>query len=143
MLTLQVWDIAKASLLADFVGHEGYVSCVTLAPDGTLCASAGKDGVIYMWSVSPSQFMYSLPGGEEVNALAFSPSRYWLAAATHSSIKIYDLQERVVLEELRPEIYTSSKEPAPLSLSWSADGQVLFAGYNDNNIRAWQVMQSL
>jgi len=26
-----------------------------------------------------------------------------------------------------------------LSLAWSPDGQTLFAGYNDNLIRVWQV----
>ena len=29
--------------------------------------------------------------------------------------------------------------PQCLSMAWSADGQTLFAGYSDNQIRVWQV----
>ena len=37
---------------------------------------------------------------------------------------------------------TARADP-PQSLSWSADGQTLFAGYSDNLIRVWQVCYSI
>lgn len=133
------------SLKADFVGHTGYVSTLTVSPDGSLCASAGKDGSIILWDLTLSTTLYSLSSGDEIYALAFSPNRYWLCAATSSSIKIYNLEERKLMDELKPEFAAgenSSKEPECLSLAWSADGQNLFAGYTDNVIRVWQVMTS-
>lgn len=136
------WDVSTGELAADFVGHKNYINTAVLAPDGTLCASAGKEGVINIWNVEPSSFMYSLPGQEEVFNLAFSPSRYWLAAATASGIKIYDLQSHALREELHIETPTG-KEPVPVSVTWSPDGQVLFAGYTDGVVRVWQVMRSL
>ena len=33
--------------------------------------------------------------------------------------------------------------PQCLSMAWSADGQTLFAGYSDNQIRVWQVSDQL
>ncbi|MRA75794.1 hypothetical protein GH890_30570, partial [Bacillus thuringiensis] len=76
------------------------------------------------------------------NALTFSPNRYWLCAATGPSIKIWDLEGKIVVDELRQEVISTSSHAEPpqcISLAWSADGQTLFAGYTDNLIRVWQV----
>ena len=129
---------------ADFIGHTGYVSCITISPDGSLCASAGKDGVIILWDLNTNDTLYTLNAGSEVHALAFSPNRYWLAVATSTGIKIFNLEARSLLDELKPEfaIGAKAKDPEAISLVWSADGQNLFAGYTDNVIRVWQVMTS-
>merc|ERR1712076_316859 len=77
-----------------------------------------------------------------INSLTVSPNRYWLCAATGASIKIWDLEGKIIVDELKPEVLsTSTKAEAPscTSLAWSADGQTLFAGYTDNLIRVWQV----
>ena len=97
-----------------------------------------------MWDLNSKLTMYTLNANAEVHALAFSPSRYWLAAATATGIKIFNLQERTLLDELKPEfaIGAKAKDPEAISLAWSADGQNLFAGYTDNVIRVWQVMTS-
>lgn len=71
--------------------------------------------------------------------MAFAPTRYWIAAATAAGIKIYDLRTRALREVLILDDF-EGKEPTPISLTWSADGQILFAGYTDHVIRAWQVM---
>ena len=70
--------------------------------------------------------------------------RYWLCAATGPSIKVWDLESKNMVEELRPEVPGSATALPPqcLSLAWSADGQTLFAGYSDSMIRVWQVRRS-
>jgi guanine nucleotide-binding protein subunit beta-2-like 1 protein len=97
-----------------------------------------------LWDLNTYKTLYTLNANSEVHALAFSPNRYWLAAATTSGIKIFKLQERTLLDELKPEfsVGTKAKDPEAISLAWSADGQNLFAGYTDNKIRVWQVMTS-
>jgi len=57
------------------------------------------------------------------------------------------LESKEMVEELRPEVVSQSQNsntepPKCLSLAWSTDGQTLFAGYSDNNIRVWQVSVS-
>lgn len=97
-----------------------------------------------MWDLNSNKSLYTLNANAEVHALSFSPNRYWVAAATSTGIKVFNLQERTLLDELKPEFATGgkAKDPEPVSLAWSADGQSLFAGYTDNLIRAWQVMTS-
>lgn len=140
--TVKVWNLTNCKLKTNHYGHTGYLNNVTVSPDGSLCASGGKDGNAMLWDLNEGKHLYTLDGGGIINALCFSPNRYWLCAATGPSIKIWDLEGKVVVDELRQEVIgTGSKAEPPqcISLAWSADGQTLFAGYTDNLIRVWQV----
>ena len=76
---------------------------------------------------------------EFVTILSFC--RYWLCAASGPSIKVWDLESKNQVEDLRPEVAGSARAEPPqcTALAWSSDGQTLFAGYSDNLIRVWQV----
>ncbi len=98
-----------------------------------------------LWDLNEGKHLYSLEAGEIINALVFSPNRYWLCAATGSSIKIWDLESKSIVDELCPEFPEQGKKaltPECISLAWSADGQTLFAGYTDKTIRVWQVVHA-
>lgn len=49
-----------------------------------------------LWDLNEGKHLYSLEAGDVVNALVFSPNRYWLCAATASCIKIFDLESKCV-----------------------------------------------
>jgi len=138
---VKVWNLTNCKLKTNHFGHHGYLNVVTVSPDGSLCASGGKDGQAMLWDLNEGKHLYTLDGGDIINSLCFSPNRYWLCAASGPSIKIWDLEGKIVVDELRPEVLTSSscEPPQCISLAWSADGQTLFAGYTDNLIRVWQV----
>lgn len=136
---VKVWNLTNCKLKTNHFGHSGYLNCVTVSPDGSLCASGGKDGNAMLWDLNEGKHLYTLDGGSIINALCFSPNRYWLCAATGSSVKIWDLEGKVVVDELRQEVISKSEPPNCTCLAWSADGQTLFAGYTDNLIRVWQV----
>jgi len=139
---VKVWNLTNCKLKTNHIGHSGYLNTVTVSPDGSLCASGGKDGNAMLWDLHEGKHLYTLEGGEVINALTFSPNRYWLCAATGGTVKIWDLEGKVVVDELKPEVLTASSKAEPpqcISLAWSADGQTLFAGYTDNVIRVWQV----
>ncbi|KAB5539268.1 WD40-repeat-containing domain protein [Coniochaeta sp. 2T2.1] len=142
---VKVWELSTCKLQTDHIGHTGYINTVTISPDGSLCASGGKDGTTMLWDLNESKHLYSLNANDEIHALVFSPNRYWLCAATASSIIIFDLEKKSKVDELKPEFQTTgkkSRDPECVSLAWSADGQTLFAGYTDNIIRAWGVMSA-
>ncbi|ORY76904.1 WD40-repeat-containing domain protein [Leucosporidium creatinivorum] len=139
---VQVWELSKCKLRTNHFGHTGYISTVTVSPDGSLCASGGKDGITMLWDLNEGKHLYSLEAGDTINALVFSPNRYWLCAATDSAIKIFDLESKSIVDELKPEFETTQGGRAPIatSLAWSADGQTLFAGYSDNVTRVYSVV---
>jgi guanine nucleotide-binding protein subunit beta-2-like 1 protein len=41
---VKVWELSKCKLRTNHFGHTGYITTVTVSPDGSLCASGGKDG---------------------------------------------------------------------------------------------------
>lgn len=138
---VKVWNLADSRLQADLVGHKGYLNTVTVSPDGSLCASGGKDGVAMLWDLNEGKQLYELDAGAEINSLVFSPNRYWLCAATKKCIKIYDLETKSTVAELDAEFEETVSKDAlqhyATSLAWSADGSTLYAGYTDNKIRVW------
>jgi guanine nucleotide-binding protein subunit beta-2-like 1 protein len=139
---VKVWNLTKCKLRTNHIGHNGYINSVTVSPDGTLCASGGKDAVTMLWDLNDHKHLYSLEAGDAIHAMCFSPNRYWLCAATSSCIKIWDLETKIVVDELKPDFVAVGKNsaiPACISLAWSADGNFLFSGYTDNMIRVWQV----
>jgi len=141
---VKVWSLQNCKLKTDHIGHHGYLNTVTMSPDGSLCASGGKDAKAMLWDLNDGKHLYTLDNNDIINALCFSPNRYWLCAATGPVIKIWDLESKNMVEELKPEVPSRSGNKPPvqpqcLSMAWSADGQTLFAGYSDNKIRVWQV----
>lgn len=148
---VKVWNLTHCKLRNNLIGHTGYVNTVTVSPDGSLCASGGKDGKAMLWDLNEGRHLSTLEAGDIIHSLVFSPTKYWLCAATASAIKIWDLESKEpVVEELKPpvvenqEIKKKHNKTVPIqciSLCWSLDGLTLYAGYTDNVIRAWVVTQ--
>jgi len=145
---VKVWNLQNCKLRTNLIGHTGYVNTVTVSPDGSLCASGGKDGTAMLWDLTEGKHLESLDAGGIIHALTFSPNRYWLCAATENGIRIWDLEIKSIVVELTknlPDFFPSSTtnvarlNPACISLAWSGDGSTLFAGYTDNLIRVFSL----
>merc|ERR1711957_460455 len=117
---IKVWNLNNCKLKTNLAGHSGVLYTITVSPDGSLCGSGGKDGT----------------------AMCFSPKNYWLCAATDTSIKIWDLENKNVLDELTTKTIPKSGIPWCVSLQWSADGNTLFAGSTDGHIYVYQIGRS-
>jgi len=139
---VKVWGLSNCRLRTNLVGHTGYLNTVTVSPDGSLCASGGKDGVAMLWDLSEGKRLYSLEAGDIIHALVFSPNRYWLVAATTTSIKIWDLESKGMVDEIFVEFGPAGKNaqvPYCTSLAWTNEGTELYAGYTDNVVRIYHV----
>jgi guanine nucleotide-binding protein subunit beta-2-like 1 protein len=139
---VKVWSAHEFKLKANLIGHTGYINAVTVSPDGSLCASGGKDGTTMLWDLNDLKHLNSLEAGDVIHALCFSPNKYLLCAAVASTIKIWDLESKLCIFTLEaPDLPARNKKATPIqciSLAWSVDGTVLFAGYTDNKIRVFQ-----
>ena len=96
---VKVWSLTNCKLRKNLVGHTGYVNSVTVSPDGSLCASGGKDGVAMLWDLGEGKRLYSLDAWDIIHSLCFSPNRYWLCAATQSCIMIWDLETKSIVAD--------------------------------------------
>lgn len=137
---VKVWNLNNCLIRTNHIGHSGYLNTVVVAPDGTLCASGGKDGRAMLWDLGARQFLYTLEAGGEIKSLCFSPSHYWLCAAVGSTIKIWDLSKKTLIDELK----TDQRQRIECQcLTWSNDGSRLYAGYSDGAIRVWEVANTM
>jgi len=140
---VKVWSLSDCKLKHNLVGHTGYLNTVTVSPDGSLCASGGKDGTARLWDLNEGKHLYSLDAGSIINALTFSPNRYWLCAGTDTSIKIWDLESKSIVADLNKtnveNFNSKTNNPVCTSLCWNADGNTLYAGYTDGVVRIWDV----
>jgi guanine nucleotide-binding protein subunit beta-2-like 1 protein len=135
-----VWSLNTCKLKTNLAGHTGVLYPITISPDGSLCGSGGKAGPAMLWAVNDGKHLSSLDANSTIHALCFSPTTYWLCAATDTSIKIWDLENKNVLDELT-KISGPNKNGLPwcVSLQWSADGNTLFAGSTDGHIYVYQI----
>jgi guanine nucleotide-binding protein subunit beta-2-like 1 protein len=139
---VKVWNLSNCKLRTNHIGHTGYLNTVTVSPDGSLCASGGKDGIAMLWEVNAGRNLYSLDAKSVIHALVFSPTRYWLVAATTKNITIWDLETKAEVATLDVEfegLGDRALQPYCTSLCWNHDGTVLFSGYTDNKVRVWKV----
>jgi len=148
--TVKVWDLHRRKLKFNLCGHNSRINCVTVSPDGTLCATGGRDGKAILWDLNEGGSLFTLDAGEEINALTFSPNRYWLCGATGSSVKIWDLESKLEVGALMTtgdaddttESNKTRLRVLCISLTWSKDGTTLFAGYTDSLIRVYRLSDS-
>lgn len=115
--TVKVWNLTNCKLRNSLNDHKGYVNTVTVSPDGSLCASGGKDGVAMLWDLAEGKRLYSLDSGDIIHSLCFSPNRYWLCAATQTCIKVWDLESKTIVDELRPDFM--GKKTIQRSCRWA------------------------
>ncbi|KAI3979240.1 hypothetical protein MKX01_007716 [Papaver californicum] len=54
---VKVWNLTNCKLRNTLAGHGGYVNIVVVSPDGSLCASGGKDGVTLLWDLAEDLFL--------------------------------------------------------------------------------------
>ncbi|KAL0853735.1 hypothetical protein Bca101_058887 [Brassica carinata] len=150
--TVKVWNLQNCKIRNTLAGHSGYLNTVAVSPDGSLGASGGKDGAVLLWDMAEGKTLYSLEAGSVIHSLCFSPTRYWVCAATENSIRMWDLESKIVVEDLKVDLkaeaekFDSSvgngnkaKAIYCTSLKWSADGNTLFSGYTDGVIRVWGI----
>jgi guanine nucleotide-binding protein subunit beta-2-like 1 protein len=140
---VKLWNLGNFSLQQTLQApNKGFVNSVCISPDGSLCATGGKDGVASLWDLNEFKELYQLNDpGDTINALVFSPNRYWLTVATRNKIRVYDLETRDSVAELSHNPDGADRAKAEcISLAWSQpDGQTLYSGYTDGLIRVWQV----
>jgi len=135
---IKVWNLNNCKLRTNLIGHTAALLTVTISPDGSLCASGGKDCVSMLWDVNEGKHLYSLDANSTINSLCFSPCNYWLLAATDNSVKIWDLENKNVLAELQPEKKNKNGTWCT-SLAWSSDGRTLFLGNAEGHIHVYEV----
>jgi len=135
---VKVWKMTDFTLKHNLKGHTSYINALIISPDGSLIATGDKN-IIILWDIHEGRELGSYSTTDEVYCLCFSPTRYWVCAATGSDIKIWDLETKYEVASISSFSYTDKRKQKYTCLEWSSDGKTLYIGRSDNKIEVWAV----
>ncbi|OJA16347.1 hypothetical protein AZE42_10867 [Rhizopogon vesiculosus] len=116
--------------------HSGKIKSLDFSSDGTVLATGSWDQTTELWSTSTWQVVGNpINCGARVQCVRFSPSGEFLAIATASDIKIWNLRMRKCIAKFKAAINGGHNT----SLAWTPSGtHLLSAGSkSDPTIREW------
>jgi WD40 repeat protein len=125
---IDVYDLARGTMLAPLRGHGRAIRCLCLSPDGrTVISTSGNDdepAELLLWDSPTGTLRQALTGhGVAVTALAVSPDGQRLAsAAVDGTVKVWDLATG------KPRRDLAVKGQQWHTVAWSGDGKRLAAG---------------
>ncbi|MDE0483012.1 MAG: WD40 repeat domain-containing protein [Candidatus Poribacteria bacterium] len=102
---LELWDIRNPNEITEIteiteIHHTKYANsmrCADFSPNGKWLAIGFENGDIKFWDLEQKQFIKTLSvpheSHEHLKDIIFSPDGRWIAAAEHSSLSLWDVQQ--------------------------------------------------
>lgn len=137
---IRIWSLALDNPQLTIAAGAG-ISAIALAPDGKTILAGDVNGNTGLWDLNTGKLIQNFPnGGTDVKALAFSPDGKLAAIPelreNRGSVNLYELATGKLLKTFS---VTSTNLPVVGTLTFSADGKMIFAGYFDDSSRLWDV----
>lgn len=155
--TVKVWDASSMSLKNTFTGHTNAVTSLSFAQKACYLASGGKDGSVILWNINEGAHLKHITHNAPVNQVLFSKHKYQIVVATDNGFLLWDLVKDEIQEHIQ--VFQSQEEEdsddeaekkeskkvrekkpvACLCVAWSDNGNYLYTGWADNNVRVYEV----
>ena len=144
--SVKAWQISEqcTELYNIQAAHEGRCHSVSFTPDGQWLITGGSDRKVVMWNAQTGAKMLSFTASAVINYVCACPTRAWITAATYEGIHVWDISDKQQIDLVDIAFSPRGKrnagrKPDCTTLAWADDGAVLYAGYNDGVIKAWEV----
>ncbi len=132
--TIILWDLVTERELVR-MESEYTIDTLSVSHDGTLVASAGRDGLVEVWEVNTGQLKNTFRHNDRVNSIAFSPTENILASgAGDTTVKLWNAITGT-------EILTIRRTERISTVAFSPDGKTLawIEASSPDTIHLWDV----
>lgn len=133
--SVKVWDTNTGSLSSNLQGCLGSVLDLSITHDNQSVIAASSSNNLYVWDINSGRVRHTLTGHtDKVCAVDVSKisSRHVVSAAYDRTIKVWDLVKGYCTNTI---IFYSNCN----ALCFSMDGQTIFSGHVDGNLRLWDI----
>lgn len=139
---LKIWN-GIFRMVASIKAHDSYINALDISRNGLYIATGGKDQIVKMWDFHDLKQVYAEYKCESIiNDVCFNTHYQWLAVATDTGIKIFDIatESQALFAQIKIQSEDEKKKPPrPISICWSANGSRIYAGCSDGLIRVYNV----
>jgi WD40 repeat protein len=111
-LSVKVWEAATGKLIARFDGHDSSVTQVAVAPDGRSAFSAGGDGFVCQWDLTPKPHAGPRQKLEDLWVAAAEPDPAFAVPAAWALITRSGKSRTFVADRLPPYVMPKRAEIA-------------------------------
>lgn len=132
---VKVWDTDSGSLISNLRGCLGSVLDLAITNDNRSVIAASSSNNLYAWDLNSGRVHHTLTGHtDKVCAVDVSKvsSRHVVSSAYDRTIKVWDLLKGYCINTI---IFHSNCN----ALCFSMDGQTIFSGHVDGNLRLWDI----
>lgn len=141
---LKIWN-TNFQIRYTFKAHLGNINALAISPNFKYVATGGKDKMLNIWELKDlNAVSRAIDAGSTINQISFNYKQQWVAVATETSVKVWDLQSKdsspiaELASDRKEKEGKKGKLPQCISLTWNALGDKIFAGFSDGVIRVWQ-----
>jgi guanine nucleotide-binding protein subunit beta-2-like 1 protein len=122
--------------------HESNINALDISRNGVYVATGGKDQVVKIWDINDmKQPLMEYKCESIINALSFNTTFQWVAAATDTGIKIWDIaNETNLFAQIKIQNEDETKKsPKCISICWSGNGKKIYVGCSDSLVRVYSI----
>jgi WD40 repeat protein len=132
--TVTIYDLERQSIRLR-LEHQGKVLCVAFSADDKRLASGGwGEKPARVWDLASGRESASYGAvGDRVDALVFSPTNQYIAAAIHSTARVWDLRTHEERHNLRGDTGKCT------SVAIDREGLKLAATYDNGTVSIWDL----
>jgi len=139
-MTCALWDIETGQAVTKFSGHSGDVMGLVVLPDRKAFVSGACDATAKLWDIRDGNCCQTFEGHEsDINAISAFPSGHAFATGSDDyTCRLFDIRAD---QEIAVYAHESVRSGVT-SAAFSRSGRLLFAGYDDYNGLAWDVLKA-
>lgn len=141
----KIWNFPPISLKTTFKSASNYLTCQAISPDNSITATAGKDGIVFLYALDTNKIMSMIDlrsfveADSKIFCIQFNPTKYFLTVGLYGKLLNIDLELKKITHQatINRAPFSPGLLTACLSLCWSEDGNTLFCGCDDSSIRVF------